>query len=376
MYAGMADVARETGDETLFEACRRLWKDVTRRQMYVTGGIGSSQYGEAFTFDYDLPNDTMYTETCTSIGLASFAQRMLNAEPKSDYTDVLEQALYNGTISGMSVDGKSFFYVNPLEVLPEASAKDQRREHVKPERQKWFNCSCCPPNLARILTSLEAYAYSKRGDTFYMHLFVGGTVNTPLDSGVLGLEVTTDYPWDGSISITVTKVTPQAELAIRLPGWCETHSLFVNDKPTEGEIRDGYLCLTGLNVGERILLRLDMPIMLLEANPRVRADIGKVAIRRGPMVYCIEEADNGTDLHRVFLKKDARFTCAYDEGFMDGAVLLESPGLRLDQGSWDSDTLYRKSQPAQYEEVSLKWIPYYLWANRGTGEMCCWIHTV
>ena len=376
MYAGMADVARETGDESLFEACRCLWSDVTRKQMYVTGGIGSSQYGEAFTFGYDLPNDTMYTETCASIGLAFFAQRMLNAEARSEYADVMEQALYNGIISGMSVDGKSFFYVNPLEVLPEASAKDQRREHVKPERQKWFNCSCCPPNLARILTSLGAYAYSKNGDTFYAHLFVGGTVNTQLDSGPLRLELSTDYPWDGTVSINITETTPQAELALRLPGWCEDYSLHVNGQSTSAEIKNGYLCLTGLNPGDKIVLKFDMPVTVLEANPRVRADIGKVAIRRGPVVYCIEEIDNGADLHRVFIKKDAPFTSAYDKGFLDGAVLLESPGLRLDQSDWDTDTLYRKSQPSRYQDVSLKWIPYYLWANRGAGEMRCWINVV
>ena len=376
MYCGMADVARETGDEALFEACRRLWNDVTRRQMYVTGGIGSSQYGESFTFDYDLPNDTMYTETCASIGLAFFAQRMLNADVQSEYADVLEQALYNGIISGMSVDGRSFFYVNPLEAFPEASAKDQRREHVKTERQKWFNCSCCPPNLARILTSLGAYAFSKCANTLYVHLFVGGTVNTRLDSGPLGLELSTDYPWDGSVSISITETVPQAELALRLPGWCESYSLGVNGEPVSAEMRNGYLCLSGFHAGEKIILKFDMPVTVLEANPRVRADIGKAAVRRGPLIYCIEEADNGADLHRVFIKKDAHFSSAYDKGFLDGAVLLESAGLRLDQSAWEPDTLYRKIQPACYQDISLKWIPYYLWANRGAGEMRCWINVI
>ena len=286
--------------------------------------------------------------------------------------------MYNGIISGMSVDGKSFFYVNPLEVLPEASAKDQRREHVKPERQKWFNCSCCPPNLARILTSLGAYAYSKRGDTFYMHLFVGGTINTPLDSGVLGLEVATDYPWDGNISITVTKSTPQAELAVHLTGWCESHSLFVNDKPTEGEIRDGYLCLTGFNVVKEFCKIGNVRYVAgSQSASTCRYRQGCHPVWPDSLLYGrSRQADTDADLHRVFLKKDARFSCAYDESFMGGAVLLESPGLRLDHGSWDPDTLYRKSQPAQYEEVSLNWVPYYLWANQGAGEMCCWVHTV
>jgi DUF1680 family protein len=376
MYSGMADVARETGDGPLTDACRRLWRDVASRQMYVTGGIGSSAYGEAFTFGYDLPNDTMYAETCAAIGLAFFAQRMLGIELKSEYADVMEQALYNGIISGMSADGRSFFYVNPLESLPEAHDKDQRRRHVKPERQKWFGCSCCPPNLARILTSLGSYAYSKCGDTLYVHLFVGGTVKTELDSGAFSMETTTDYPWDGNVSIVIGECNSNAELAVRLPGWCESHSLFMNGEPAKAETRDGYLCFTGLRAGARIGLKLEMPVTVLEANPKVRVDIGKVAVRRGPVVYCIEEADNGTDLHGIFLRKDATFTCVPGDGVMGDAVLLEAPAFRLDQGGWDSCELYRKSGDTRYGDISLKLIPYYLWANRGSGEMLCWIHTV
>ena len=376
MYSGMADVARETGDKTLFDACCRLWKDLTGRQMYITGGIGSSHYGEAFTFGYDLPNNTMYTETCASIGLVFFAQRMLRAEQKSQYADVMEQALYNGIISGMSVDGKSFFYVNPLEALPEASEKDQLRRHVKVERQKWFGCSCCPPNIARILTSLGAYAYSKYGDTFFINLFVGGNVNTQLDSGRFVMELATDYPWDGDISITVKEAAANAQLAIRLPGWCEKHSLCVNGKEAGDQTRNGYLYITGLKPGDTVLLKLEMPVTVLEANPQVRADIGKIAVRRGPVVYCIEEADNGKDLHRIFLKKDAVFTHIFDKDFFGGAVLLESPGLKLEQEKGEDETLYRKATASQYKTVPLKWIPYYLWANRGSGEMCCWVHAV
>jgi DUF1680 family protein len=377
MYAGMADVAVETGDTELLDACLRLWKDVTRRQMYITGGIGSSHYGEAFTYSYDLPNDTIYAETCASIALVFFAQRMFNISPNGEYADVLEQALYNGIISGMSVDGKSFFYVNPLEVVPEATVKDQLRSHVKIERQKWFGCSCCPPNIARLLSSLSAYAYSTDKDCFYINLFVGGSAQTKLDSGDFDITVETKYPWEGAIAITINKAPAQAELAVRIPGWCENYTLQVNGTAANCKVKDGYARLTGLSPGEKIILILDMPAVFWEANPRVREDIGKVALKRGPMVYCLEEVDNGSDLHRVFVEKGIGFKCHFDEKFFDGAVVIQSPGKRLKQDAWDADTLYRKTDyGADYEEVSLRWVPYYLWANRGAGEMTTWVRTV
>ena len=373
MYAGMADVARETGDKSLMDACQRLWEDTTRRQMYVTGGIGSSHYGEAFTFDYDLPNDTVYAETCASIALVFFAQRMLNIMPKGEYADVMELALYNGVISGMSVDGKSFFYVNPLEVLPEATEKCQLHKHVKVERQKWFGCSCCPPNLARLLTSLTSYAYSTNKDTLYVNLYVGGTVDTKLDCGDVKLDIATEYPWKETVNIKVGKMPAAATLALRVPAWCEKYSIKVNDGDAKHVVKDGYALLTGLSDGDAIEMVLDMPVVMLEANARVRENIGKVAVKRGPVVYCLEEADNGKDLHRVYIAKDTAFNAAYDSSFFDGAVLLQSPGKRLSQDDWDANTLYKKATPATYEDCNLKWVPYYLWANRGAGEMMCWV---
>ena len=376
MYAGMADVACKTGDADLLKACRRLWEDVTRRQMYITGGIGSSYYGEAFTYGFDLPNDTVYAETCAAIGLAFFAQRMLNCSPEGEYADVMEQVLYNGILSGMSEDGKSFFYVNPLEVVPESAKKDQLRKHVKIERQKWFGCSCCPPNLARILSSLGAYAYSKDKDCLYINLFTGGTVQTGLASGVFEMTIETKYPWEGTVSITIDKVSPRAVLAIRIPGWCEKYSLQINGVAAKYEVEHGYARLGGLSDGDKVVLMLDMPASFWEANPRVRENIGKVALKRGPVVYCIEEADNGADLHRVFVSKDTRFGVDFDEDFLGGAVVIQSPAKRLRQDSWDTDTLYSLSgKKVSYEEISLRWVPYYLWANRGAGEMVTWVRT-
>ena len=383
MYAGMTDIACQTGDDSLLEVCRRLWTDVTCRQMYITGGIGSSGYGEAFTFGYDLPNDTVYAETCASIALAFFARRMFNLEPKREYTDVLELALYNGIISGMSADGKSFFYVNPLEVVPEAIEKDQLRSHVKPVRQKWFGCSCCPPNLARILSSLGSYVYSKweNKNTFFINLFVEGEVSTNLD-GPLKLQVKTNYPWEGSVNVAVDKISDKAVIAVRIPGWCDDYSIKNQNSRVKIQERDGYAYFTGLKSGDSFTLEMEMPVALWEANPKVRENIGKVTAKRGPVVYCIEEADNGPDLHRVFVDKNvenSKFEHNYEEGFFGGAVLIKSKARRLKQSDWDDTALYRKSKgfdSIKYEEVSLKWIPYYLWANRGIGEMTTWVRTL
>jgi hypothetical protein len=371
MYAGMADVARETGDESLLTACRTLWEDVTRKQMYITGGVGQTHHGEAFTYGYDLPNDTIYAETCASIALVFFAQRMFNIEPKGEYADIMELALYNGTISGMSSDGEKFFYVNPLEVVPEACEKDWGRRHVKVQRQKWFGCSCCPPNLARMLTSMGGYAYSKRGDTLYINVYAGGTVNTELANGTLKLETDTEYPRNGNVKIKIRQAGKNAVLALRIPGWCEKYELKRNGGVFYGDEAEGYIFVSDLAAGDVIELELAMPVVVMQANPKVRENTGKVAVKRGPVVYCLEEADNGENLNHVYLPTDAKFTEIYDADFFGGAVRLQSEGLRL--VCENSDELYKKAAPAQYTSSTLHWIPYYLWANRDAGEMTCWV---
>lgn len=372
LYSGMADVARETEDDSLLDACKRIWNDLTHRQMYITGGIGPSVYGEAYTYDYDLPNDTVYAETCASIGLAFFAQRMLNTIAKSEYADVLERALYNGIISGMSADGKSFFYVNPLETLPEASAKDYQRRHVKIERQKWFGCSCCPPNLARILTSLSNYAYSVGEKELLVNMYMESKVNTELAGGKLSLDVKTNYPWDGTVTIKVIDA-PENEVSIglRIPDWCKKYSISESD----AQLKNGYLTISKQLVkGDEIVLDMEMPVEIIEANPRVREDAGKLAVQRGPVVYCIEQADNGTDIHRNYITAETEFKPEFDDGFFGGAMVLKSKGKKLMQDEWDADTLYRSASAPKFEDADLKWIPYYLWSNRGEGEMTVWVH--
>ena len=373
LYTGMADVARRTGDESLMEACRTLWRNVTKRQMYVTGAIGSSSFGEAFTFDYDLPNDTVYGETCASIGLMFFAQRMLNYELRGEYGDVMEKCLYNGIISGMSADGKSFFYVNPLEVLPEASEKDQQKRHVKIQRQKWFGCACCPPNVARLLSSLAGYAYSKTQDALYIHLYVEGKIKTKFNSGEAILSIKTDYPWNGNIEIEA-EIVPDTPftLALRIPGWCASLTILLDGKEINPPSKDGYILLeNNVQKGSKICLVLDMPVTLLEANPQVREDLGKICVTRGPIVYCLEEADCGKDLHRVSVDPKADFQVAFDPGFFGGATILQSDGQKLE--NWESGELYRPFQKNICRNIRLKWIPYYLWANREPGEMTVWV---
>ncbi|MBR2766379.1 MAG: glycoside hydrolase family 127 protein [Blautia sp.] len=378
LYSGMADVARETEDSSLAEACRRLWKSITGKRMYITGAIGSSEYGEAFTFDYDLPNDTIYGETCASIGLVFFARRMLGLEKRGEYADVMERALYNGVISGMQLDGKRFFYVNPLEVDPEACRYDYNKRHVKAERQKWFGCACCPPNIIRLLTSLEDYVCTAAEDTLYMHLYMGGEVH----SGPLSLRTETDYPWSGNVKMTVLEDAAEgAVLALRIPGWCRSWTLQVNGEEIHAQPSDGYVYLKrGWQQGDQISLNLDMPVRMVYANPAVREDAGKAALMRGPLVYCLEEADNGADLHALRHAPAIRAEAVFEtlgtatEHVTEqagGIVALYTDGLREDRDAWGTE-LYAEKVPED-QAVRLRWIPYYAWANRGSGEMTVWV---
>lgn len=376
LYSGMADVARETGDESLVQACKRLWKDMTRRQMYITGGIGATHHGEAFTCDYDLPNDTNYAETCASVGLVFFARRMLELDPDSDYADVMEQALYNSVISGMSLDGRHFFYVNPLEAVPELSENEEDHRHVKVERQKWFGCACCPPNLARLLTSLGGYICTVRGETLYQNLYIGGTTVHELNGHPVRFELSTSYPWQGEISVTVhTKQPARFTYALRIPGWCRDFVLTLNGKEIPFVKERGYAKIDReWTEGDEICLAFEMPVRRVCANPRVREDVGKIAVMRGPLVYCLEEEDNGPGLHRVFLSDSDAFSASWEPDFLGGIVTLGSTGKRLKENDGDEDCLYDSGHSSSFESCTLKWIPYYAWANRSPGEMIVWVH--
>ena len=374
LYSGMADVARETGDGELKDVCRRLWESTVKRRMYVTGAIGSSEYGEAFTFDYDLPNDTIYGETCAAIGLVFFARRMLTLEAKGEYADVMERALYNGVISGMQLDGKKFFYVNPLEVLPEASLKDFHKRHVRVERQKWFGCACCPPNIIRLLSSLEDYIYSVNGRELFLHLYVGGGVETTVDGQPVALDVQTDYPWAGTVSVAV-KAAGRFALRLRVPGWCRRWSVKLNGAEVMPPVQDGYLTLDReWSEGDAVALSLDMPVQLVRANPRVYEDAGRVAVTRGPLVYCLEEADNTRNLHLLRLDgvSAGDFEAQWRPDKLGGIVELESPGTLETDAGW-GEALYSTVHVIETTPARLRWIPYYSWANRQPGEMRVWV---
>ncbi|MBQ9008318.1 MAG: glycoside hydrolase family 127 protein [Clostridia bacterium] len=368
LYSGMADVARETGDVGLIEACRTLWESTTGRRMYITGAIGSTEHGEAFSFDYDLPNDTVYGETCASIGLMFFARRMLMLEAKAEYADVMERALYNGVLSGMQLDGKKFFYVNPLEVVPEACRMDPHKQHVKPERQKWFGCACCPPNLIRLLNSLEDYLVTEREETVYFHLYVGCRI----ERGGMAIQVRTEYPWQGHVQIQMDIERPVAKtLALRIPGWCRAYTIKIDGENAQGEYRDGYLYLTRIwGDGDTVDLDLEMPVVLMRANPRIRKDVGQVTLMRGPIVYCLEEADNGRDLHLIHGIRPETAHVRWEPETLCGVVTLTTEAERETVQGFTE--LYEETE-AESLPVQLRWIPYYAWANRGLGEMRVWV---
>jgi DUF1680 family protein len=375
LYSGIADVAKNTGDDTLLQTCEELFNNITTKQMYITGSIGQSAFGEAFSYDYDLPNDTVYGETCAAIGLAFFARRMSSIRPRGVYGDALERALYNGIISGMSLDGKAFFYVNPLEVLPEACLKDHARQHVKGERQKWFACACCPPNLARIIASLGTYVHSSRENSLYTHLFVGSKTTLTLAGTEVEINMETDYPWDGPVNISFcVKDTTRFRYGLRIPSWCKKYSLKLNGSDAAFAIEEGYAVFDReWRDGDRITAVFDMPVSFARANPKVRENIGKTAVTRGPVVYCLEEADNGAGLYRVHAGKRENIQVSFKKDLLEGVAVITFTGLW--EKDWPEDALYKAlPEEPEYAAKPLTLIPYYAWANRRPGEMTVWIN--
>jgi len=370
LYAGLADVAGETGDRDLLAACRRLWKNVTERRMYVHAGIGPAGRNEGFTRDYDLPNETAYAETCAAIALVFFAHRMLQIERDARYADVIERALYNGVISGVSYDGKTFFYGNPLAAHP---AGRTGGEHYR--RSAWFGCACCPTNLARLLASLGQYVCSSGRNQAWVHLYVGGSAVVNVGSQTVTLRTRTRYPWDGRVRITVRPERPgQFTLALRIPGWCRRAALRVNGKAvgTEAITSKGYAKIKRpWSPGDRVELNLPMPVERIEAHPKVRQNRGRVALQRGPVVYCLEEVDNGPALRGIVLPRSAKLTARTDRRLFGGAVAIAGKALRLDAGDW-AGGLYRPAA-SRTRPAAIKAIPYFLWANRSPGEMLVWI---
>lgn len=362
IYSAMADLAAEYGDATLMPALNSIWDSVTLQRMYVTGGLGPSASNEGFTTAYDLPNESAYAETCAAIGLIFWAHRMLQLDCDGKYADEMERALYNGALSGISLDGTRFFYTNPL------------ASHGQHERQPWFGCACCPPNIARLISSLGEYVYGQSGQDIAVHLYVQGSAKLKMAGQDVILRQKTDYPWDGKVSIGLDIARPAAfGLRLRIPGWCRSWKLKVNGKPIAVKPELGYIRIerqwTG---GDTVELDLSMPVERVHAHPKVQANVGRVALRRGPIVYCLEGIDNaGIPLDNVVLPKDAELTTAFRKDLLGGVIVVTGSAQYADGSAWDG-ALYRASAP-KVRKCKITAIPYYAWCNRGKGEMAVWI---
>jgi len=363
LYSAMADLAGEFGDAGLLAASKRLWEHLTTRRMYITGGIGPSRANEGFTRDFDLPNETAYAETCAAIGLVFWAHRMLQLEPDARYADVMERALYNGVSSGVSLDGRKFFYENPLASLG--------RHH----RQEWFDCACCPPNIARLVASIGQYFYSTGDGAVYVHLYGQGEVELDAGGATVRLTQETLYPWDGAVRIRIDPERPaRFTLALRIPSWCRGAALRVNGRAVAlGRlVEKGYALLAReWREGDRVELSLPMPVERVEARPEVRADCGRVALARGPVVYCLEEVDNGRLLHDVALARGARLAAKMDPGLLGGVPVVSGKGLRRAGDGWDG--LLYSVKRSRVRPARIKAVPYCVWDNREPGEMIVWL---
>ena len=363
LYAGLADYAAETRDPAAIARLEALFEDVTARKMYLTGAVGSMAEGERFSLAYDLPNDRAYAETCASIGMIFWANRMLHICPDSKYADVIERELYNGMLSGISEDGMHFFYVNPLQVIPAVAETRRDMDHVRTERVQWFGCACCPPNVARMIASLDQVVASEQEGRTYVHQYIGGEVS--LRDG-LRLVIAGGFPWSGKVSARIEGEGGAADLAFRIPDWCRSYTVTRGGKAVAPPLRRGYACLDGVRCGEEIGIDFAMRCEYVFANEKVSEDAGKVALRRGPVIYCVEEADNGCDLANLYLPADGPIA----ESVQQGGQALRVRGYRLRQAD---PALYTAARP-ELRETDIRFVPYYRWGNRGKGEMRVWLN--
>ena len=361
MLSAVADLARELGDASLKQTCERLWTDVIETKMYITSGLGPAETNEGFTEDYDLPNPTAYAETCASVALIFWAQRMLHFDLDGRYADVMEKAIFNGVLTGLGRDGEHYHYSNPLE------------SNGKHARWAWHICPCCTMNSARLIASIGGYFLSHGPDRIVFHLYGGLTADVALDCGTLRVTEESCYPWAGDIGITIAPEQPsEFEVALRIPGWCKGATLSINGVPTSAVPDNGYATIRRLwSAGDRIALWLPMPPERVYAHPSVHADVGRVALMRGPLIYCLEEADNpGGPVQQLRLSRRAELHLSVQGQAFD-AVTIDAEGLRLMTGDW-AGTLYRGTPPVT-EKATLTLLPYYLWNNRTPGSMTVWI---
>lgn len=373
MYSAMADLAYECHDESLLEACKVLWDNMVHQRMYITGSIGSSGLLERFTTDYDLPNDCNYSETCASIGLAMFGKRMAEITKDASYMDTVERALYNTLLSGIALDGKSFFYVNPLEVWPKNCIPRTSKEHVKPVRQTWFGVACCPPNITRTLASLGQYIYFQEGNEIYTNLFISNTAQIEINGIPFRIELTGNFPWENKIQFRVRgERETDAVFAFRIPSYAEQFEIKRNGRNVNTDVSGGYAKIAGDFKDDVIEISFHAPARFVHANPQVRADSGKTALVKGPLVYCLEEADNGENLGAIIVDTEQEIRTEYHEELFGGSQTITFFAYRISQEGWSDKELYATKKTV-LEKGTFTAVPYCYWGNRKKGEMTVWM---
>jgi len=356
LYSAMADLAKELNDEQLKEASESIFDDIITKKMYVTGGIGSSKNGEAFTIPYDLPNIIAYSESCAAIGLVYFASRMQKLELNSKYADTIERIIYNGFLSSISLDGKSFFYENPLEIIPYLKDRDVSQTYKndflpKEQRSEVFSCSCCPPNILRFISSIGDYIYSFDGSTMYINQFISS--ETTFNDNKSKVAIETSYPGNGIVKIK--NYGPAQQYAIRVPYWCDSY---------KGKTKNGYAFFK-LRNGEEKTFDFQMRLKFISANPKVTFDISRSAISYGPIIYCSESYDNGSNLRDLIIDSKSKLTIKRDKELGLNCLVLDAYRHK------ENDKLYYEKDD-KYIKTKAKLIPYYAFANRGICEMQVW----
>ncbi len=371
LFSAAADLADAYDDITLLTASERIWDAMVSKRMYLTGGIGPSHNNEGFTRDYDLPDESAYAETCAAIGLVMWGSRMLQFNGDGKYADIVERALYNGLLSGVSLDGSHFFYENPL-----ASIGNHHRV-------PWFACPCCPPNVARLIASVGNYFYSTSDDGVWVHLFGQNTAKLAIPQGrsvgnrQVSIRQVTNYPWDGDVRFEMTLDAPQTfTLRLRVPNWCETFTLAVNGLPiANSQLQNGYIVITRQwQTSDVIQFNMAMPVQTVYAHPSVRQMQGRLALQRGPLVYCLEGVDNNqAQLERISLDAAAvdGFAVEHRPDLLGGVSVIRGEGRILTEAEWDG-LLYRTTTSFS-QPIEITAIPYYAWDNRSPGEMRVWV---
>lgn len=340
LYCGMSDVAALKNDTGYIQTLNHLWDDVVLRKMYVTGGIGSSRHNEGFTEAYDLPNYDAYCETCASVGMVFWNSRMNHFTGDTKYIDILERSMYNGALAGISLDGNQFFYVNPL--------ASKGIHH----RQEWYGCACCPSQVSRFIPSIGNYIYGVSTDALWVNLYIGNSAEFNVGNTKVSIRQETNYPWDGVVNLTLNS-SLRENIKLRIPGWCKSYTVNVNgEKQTSPAIEKGYVVLDReWQKDDVITLTFEMPVEVTAADSRVKENVGKRAVQRGPLVYCVEETDNNDHFEDIVLSKNSTFTTAFDPELLNGIVAIN----------------------ASTDGTETKLIPYYTWDNRDAGEMKVWI---